>query len=94
MTWLRNLLFEFEAYEQKFLELNVVNDICKVLIDEQGLVENLPEAWAQQKAKMMKTGESEIDMQNTGHLIDALVLLGKSKPLLRRMHELEVHTLL
>lgn len=35
---LRNLLFEYQEYEEKFLEMNVARDVCKVLIDEQGIV--------------------------------------------------------
>ena len=43
---LRNLLFEYQPYENKFMEMNVPRDICKLLIDEQGLVEDkLPDNW-------------------------------------------------
>jgi hypothetical protein len=34
MTCLRNLFFGFQTYQDKFLEMNVPRDICKVLIDE------------------------------------------------------------
>lgn len=94
MTCIRNLLFEFETYEEQFLEMNVPRDICKVLIDEQGMTEGLPEAWADSKAKMTKTDDSQIDMQNTSYLIESLVLLGHTKSLLRRMFELDVQSLL
>ena len=43
---LRNIFFEYQAHEEKFLEMNVPRDICKVLIDEQGLIsDNLPDTW-------------------------------------------------
>ena len=78
MTCLRNLLFEYSAYEEKFLEMNVPRAVCRLLIDEQGLVDGLPEKWVGWKARMVKNDISEIDMQNTGHLIDALSLLANS----------------
>lgn len=31
---MRNLLFEYESFEEKFLEMNVPRDICKLLLDE------------------------------------------------------------
>lgn len=34
MNCLRNLLFEYDNFEQKFLDMNVMRDVCKVLIDE------------------------------------------------------------
>ena len=35
---IRNLLFEYKKYQEKFMNINVPRDICKVLIDEQGIV--------------------------------------------------------
>jgi hypothetical protein len=40
MQCLRNLLFEYETFEEKFLEMNVPRDVCKVLIDEQGITKD------------------------------------------------------
>ena len=37
ITCIRNLLFDYEKYEETFLEINVPRDICKHLIDEQGI---------------------------------------------------------
>mmetsp|Transcript_3751 Transcript_3751/g.6396 ORF Transcript_3751/g.6396 Transcript_3751/m.6396 type:complete len:222 (+) Transcript_3751:489-1154(+) len=91
---IRNLLFEFTTHEEKFLEMNVARDICKVLIDEQGITEDkLPDAWKIWKAKQVKS-ESDIDYHNTAHMIDALVLLTNSDKLLRRMHEIDVNSVL
>jgi len=91
---LRNLLFEYAAYESKFLEMNVPRDVCKVLIDEQGLADELPESWATWKAKTPKSDLADIDMPNTAAMVDALVLLANSTRLLKRMHEIDVQSLL
>jgi hypothetical protein len=56
---LRNLLFEYEKYQDKFMDMNVARDICKVLIDEQGLTEDhLPESWKFCSAKFAKKKEA------------------------------------
>lgn len=34
ITCLRNILFEYQEFEEQFLELNVTRGVCKVLIDE------------------------------------------------------------
>ena len=91
---LRNLLFEYEPYESKFLEMNVPRDVCKVLIDEQGLADELPESWATWKAKMPKSDPADIDMHNTTSMIDGLILLANSTRLLKRMHEIDLQGLL
>ena len=52
ITCLRNILFEYKKFEKQFLELNVPRGICKVLIDEQGLLkDNLHEDWHKHEAK-------------------------------------------
>lgn len=62
---IRNLLFEYKKYFEKFMEINVPRDICKVLIDEQGITKDqLPETWKQFSAKAPK-GEEAIDMHNS-----------------------------
>ena len=87
---LRNLLFEYQPYENKFMEMNVPRDICKLLIDEQGLVEDkLPQNWLQWKAREKKM-EDEIDLANSSSMIDCLVLLANSDKLLQRMHEIDL----
>ena len=94
MTCLRNLFFEFQLYQDIFLEMDVPKHICKVLIDEQGIVADLPDAWTSCKAKKAKLNELEIDYQNWCYLIEALALLSENMVLRRRMFELNVHSLL
>jgi hypothetical protein len=68
--------------------MNVPRDICKVLIDEQGLTKDkLPEDWALYAAKNER---SEIVSENTISLIDALVLLANSDALLGRMQKINI----
>lgn len=91
---LRNLLFEYEKNEAKFLEMNVIRDVCKVLIDEQGLTaEQLPESWKFCAAKVDKSWAA-INYKNTAGLVDALTLLSNTDPLLERMHEIDIEALL
>lgn len=94
MTCLRNLLFEYEKYEEKLLEMNVPRDICKVLIDEQGLTEDkLPQSWKFCRAKASRPVD-QIDMENSTALIESLILLANNDKLLRRMHEIKLQDLL
>jgi hypothetical protein len=82
MACLRNLFFDYEEHEEKFHSMGVPRDICKLLIDEQGLVEDLlPESWKAWKAKQPKE-MIQIDHENCRSLIDSLVLLGNSDKLL------------
>ena len=91
---IRNLLFEYKKYSEKFMEMNVPRDICKVLIDEQGITKDqLPEAWQLWGAKAGKAEEA-IDMQNSQLLIDGLILLANNVPLLKRMHEIDCECIL
>lgn len=86
MACLRNLLFDYEKYKEKFLEMNVPRDVLKVLIDEQGITEDrLPEEWKFCSAKGKKS-EEEIDMEISSSLVDCLVLLANDDELLKRMH--------
>ena len=71
--------------------MNVPRDICKVLIDEQGLqADKLPESWKMFASKHA----SEVDVQNSINMIDALVLLANSDKLLSLMHKIELESLL
>jgi len=91
---LRNLLFEYEKNEAKFLEMNVIRDVCKVLIDEQGITaEQLPESWKFCAAKAEKSFD-EINFKNSAGLIDCLTLLSNTDPFLKRMHEINMEALL
>lgn len=94
MTCLRNLLFEYDKFQDKFHEMNVPRDICKVLIDEQGITgDRLPDSWKFCQAKKSKE-KSEIDMENSSCMIDCLVLLANSDKLLERMHEINMEAIL
>ena len=89
---IRNLLFAYEPYEDKFLEWNVPRDLCKLLIDEQGIQEDqLVESWKPYAAKREPT---LCDWANIEHLIDGLVLLANSDALLARMKLIELDLLL
>ena len=89
---LRNLLFEYEAFEQKFMDMNVPRDICKLLIDEQGIVAaDLAESWKQYAAPAKK---NSFDNDNCNNLIDGLLLLANSDALLKRMKAMELELLL
>ena len=91
---IRNLLFEYKKYCEKFMEINAPRDICKLLIDEQGITKDkLPESWQFCGAKAPKAEEA-IDMDNCKNLIDTLILLANSLPLLKRMHEMNVECIL
>ena len=94
MACLRNLFFEYQEYEQKFLDMNVPRDICKLLIDEQGLMEDdLPDKWKQWKAKQAKS-ENTIDYENSMALIDSLILMANSDKLIERMYDMDLQSLL
>ena len=70
--------------------MNVPRDVCKLLIDEQGLVEDeLPEKWQQWKAKQSKF-DSKIDYENTMALIDSLILMANSDALIERMYDMDL----
>jgi hypothetical protein len=91
---LRNLVFEYEKNEAKFLEMNLVRDVCKVLIDEQGITaEQLPESWKFCAAKAEKSFD-QIDFKASAGLIDCLTLLSNTDKTLARMHEIDLEALL
>ena len=91
---LRNLLFEYEKNEAKFLEMNVIRDVCKVLIDEQGITaEQLPESWKFCAAKAEKPFD-EINFKNSAGLVDCLTLLSNTDKMLERMHEIDLEAVL
>jgi len=68
--------------------MNVPRDICKVLIDEQGLTnEALPKDWHLYASKEKR---EDISSENTISLIDTLVLLANSDKLLARMQKIDI----
>ena len=95
ISCLRNLLFDTETYEQQFLDLGVPKDICKVLIDEQGLRGEMADVWPEEfeegKGEKEEGGE---DVGNTCQLIECLFLLHKSPVLLEKLRDLKAHEIL
>ena len=94
ISCLRNLLFDVETYEEQFLDLGVPKDICKVLIDEQGLKSELPEGWPEEFSAKADKDASAIDFANTSQLIECLFLLHKSPVLLQKLRDLKAHEIL
>ena len=87
-------MFEYEKNEAKFLEMNIIRDVCKVLIDEQGLTaEVLPESWKFCAAKIDKPW-ADINYKLSAGLVDMLTLLSNTDKLLERMHEIDIEALL
>ena len=72
--------------------MNVPRDICKVLIDEQGLTnEVLPKEWHLYASKDKR---EDVSSENTMSLIDGLVLLANSDKLLERMQKMDIQCVL
>jgi len=45
--------------------MNVPKDICKLLIDEQGIKSKLPEKWPKEFAAKNEKEKDQIDLDNT-----------------------------
>ena len=74
--------------------MNVVRDVCKVLIDEQGLTaEMLPESWKFCAAKIDKPW-ADINYKLSAGLVDMLTLLSNTDDQLARMHEINIEAVL
>ena len=72
--------------------MNVPRDICKVLIDEQGLTnEVLTKEWHLYASKDKR---EDVSSENTMSLIDGLVLLANSDKLLERMQKMDIQCVL
>ena len=77
---IRNVLFEYEKYEKDFLQMDIIQLLCRVLVREHGLTEHsLPESWMHLKGIATKeVFTSMIDMDVTKDLLDGLMLLANS----------------
>ena len=77
---IRNVLFEYEKYEKDFLQMEIIQLLCRVLVREHGLTEHsLPESWMHLKGIATKeVFTSMIDMDVTKDLLDGLMLLANS----------------
>lgn len=91
----RNICFEYEKYALDFLQLNVIEILCRLLVKEHGLTENsLPQSWQHLKGLAEKEiFASQIDMANTRELLDSLMLCANSKELLEHMSKLKIYEL-
>jgi len=89
---LRNVLFEWEKYEKDFLQMDVVELLCRYLIREHGLTENsLPESFERMYGIATKEiFTKDIDADNTLNLLDSFVLLGNSQTFLKIMSEKKI----
>ena len=74
--------------------MNVPKDICKLLIDEQGIKSKLPEKWPKEFAAKNEKEKDQIDLENTAQLLDCLILLSNTEPLMQRMRDIHVLPLL
>ena len=86
LACLRNICFEYEKYEADFDQMDLLEQIVKLLIVEQGLT-TLPPDWEHMngvaaKEKFLK----QIDMDNTREILDALVLLINSEKFLQELN--------
>ena len=91
----RNVCFEYEDHEADFLKLEMLDNVIKLLVKEQGLCHTLPSCWKQLKTLNEKElPQNKIDMTNTREILDTLVLLANSDKLLRDMYDKKVDQLL
>lgn len=74
--------------------MNVPKDICKLLIDEQGIKSKLPDKWPKEFAARTEKEKDEINLDNTAQLLDGLILLSNTEPLMQRMRDIHVLSLL
>ena len=88
---LRNVLFEYEKYEKDFIQMEVIELLCRFLVREHGLTDaSLPESFERmsnicQKEKYLK----DVDVENTRNLLDCLVLLANKDTFLKMMEKLK-----
>lgn len=91
----RNVCFEYEQYALDFLQMNVIELVCRLLVREHGLTENsLPPSWMHLKGIAEKEMfVSQINMENTRELLDSLMLLANSRTLLEHMDKIKIYQL-
>lgn len=93
---LRNCLFEYEKYEKDFIQMDVIEFLCRFLVREHGLTDaSLPESFERlnnicKKEKYLK----DVDVENTRNLLDCLVLLANNQVFLKLMDKKKIYELL
>lgn len=90
----RNTLFEYEDFEQQFLDMKLVDKIVKLLIEEQGMTDKRLPVRLQNIQAAKEKKPDQIDNYRTGQLVDCLVILSNLMSLQVRMVELDVEGLL
>ena len=70
------------------------SDICKVLIDEQGIRTNLPESWPKELQAKADRDQSDVDMDNTAKLVECIFLMSQCPLIHKKLKEMKVHELL
>lgn len=92
---IRNVLFEYEKYEKDFLQMSIIELMCRALVKEHGLTEHsLPESWMHLKGIAPKeVFASMIDMDITRDLLDGLMLLANSQTFLKEMGRVKIYQL-
>jgi len=92
---IRNVCFEYEKYEKDFIQMNMIELICRTLVKEHGLTEHtLPKSFSHmigicKKEKFIP----DVDQNNTKELLDGLMLLANSMTFLKKMDEIKIYDL-
>jgi hypothetical protein len=92
---IRNVLFEYEKYEKDFLQMNIIELICRILVKEHGLTENsLPKSFIHLKGLALKEKFlPDVDVTNTKELLDGLMLLANGRVFLQAMDDIKIYQL-
>lgn len=91
----RNVCFEYETFEKDFLQMEIVQLICRFLVKVHGITVNvLPESFSHlgticKKEKFLP----EVDQDDSRELLDALMLLANGKVFLRLMDDIKIYQL-
>lgn len=91
----RNVCFEYETYEKDFIQMSIVDLICRYLVKVHGLTENsLPKSFEHLKGIAEKELFTNlVDLDNSRELLDALMLLANSKTFLKIFDEIKIYQL-
>lgn len=92
---IRNVCFEYEKYEKDFIQMNMIELICRVLVKEHGLTEHsLPKSFNHLKEIAKKEKFiPDVDQVNTKEMLDGLMLLANSKTFLKKMDDMRIYEL-
>ena len=92
---IRNCLFEYEKYEKDYMQMGIIELLCRVLVKEHGLTQHsLPESWMHLKGIATKEKfATMIDIDVTKDFLDGLMLLANSKTFLNEMNRVKIYNL-